>query len=72
MPLSSLRVEEVNSHRGGERVIFYMDSVMYFLLTRKKAGWGCGGCSVLTISSGACIFSRKEATYYSMDLISTF
>ncbi len=49
--------EEVNSHCGGERVIFFMDYVMYFLLAVvKELGLlgvltvyyfqGCGTCYV--------------------------
>lgn len=32
-PLSSVGGGEVTSHRGGERVIFFMDYVMYLFCT---------------------------------------
>ncbi len=40
--------EEVNSHCGGEKVIFFMDFVMYFLLAVVKELRG-GFVGVLTV-----------------------
>lgn len=47
-PLSSVAGEEVNSHCGGDRVIFFMDYVMYILLAVGKE-LGGGFVGVLTV-----------------------
>lgn len=44
--------EEVNSHCGGERVIFFMDFVMYFLLAVvKELGWRVCRCTYSVLVS---------------------